>query len=115
VMATFSTGIDSESFRVSLHSLSSWKSIFFSHRHFRSLLQFEFRKDEAKEEDDIPYSYGFFHLVFSLGAMYFAMLFISWNLSHSTEKWSIDVGWTSTWVKIVNEWFAAAIYRKLKM
>jgi hypothetical protein len=86
VMATFSTGIDSESFR------------------------FEFRKDEAKEEDDIPYSYGFFHLVFSLGAMYFAMLFISWNLSHSTEKWSIDVGWTSTWVKIVNEWFAAAIY-----
>ncbi|XP_010469508.1 PREDICTED: probable serine incorporator isoform X3 [Camelina sativa] len=86
VMATFSTGIDSESFR------------------------FEFRKDEAKEEEDIPYSYGFFHLVFSLGAMYFAMLFISWNLSHSSREWSIDVGWTSTWVKIVNEWFAAAIY-----
>ncbi|KAG2308912.1 hypothetical protein Bca52824_028660 [Brassica carinata] len=71
VMATFSTGIDSESF--------------------------SFRKDEAKEEDDIPYSYGFFHLVFSLGAMYFAMLFISWNLEHSarkndTRRWSIDVG-----------------------
>ncbi|VVB07299.1 unnamed protein product [Arabis nemorensis] len=86
VIATFSTGIDSESFR------------------------FEFRKDETKEEDNIPYSYGFFHLVFSLGAMYFAMLFISWNLAHSARKWSIDVGWTSTWVKIVNEWFAAAIY-----
>ncbi|KAG2308910.1 hypothetical protein Bca52824_028658 [Brassica carinata] len=91
VMATFSTGIDSESF------------------------SFQFRKDEAKEEDDIPYSYGFFHLVFSLGAMYFAMLFISWNLEHSarkndTRRWSIDVGWTSTWVKIVNEWFAAGIY-----
>ncbi|KAH0930233.1 hypothetical protein HID58_015960 [Brassica napus] len=86
VMATFSTGIDSESF------------------------SFQFRKDEAKEEDDIPYSYGFFHLVFSLGAMYFAMLFISWNLEHSARKWSMDVGWTSTWVKIVNEWFAAGIY-----
>ncbi|CAH2059651.1 unnamed protein product [Thlaspi arvense] len=85
VMATFSTGIDSESFG------------------FRE-------EDEAKEEDDIPYSYGFFHLVFSLGAMYFAMLFISWDLAHSTREWSIDVGWTSTWVKIVNEWFAAAIY-----
>ncbi|EOA28815.1 hypothetical protein CARUB_v10025054mg [Capsella rubella] len=84
VMATFSTGIDSESFK--------------------------FRRDEGKEEEDIPYSYGFFHLVFSLGAMYFAMLFISWNLSDSARKWSIDVGWTSTWVKIVNEWFAAAIY-----
>ncbi|XP_062105080.1 uncharacterized protein LOC133816777 isoform X2 [Humulus lupulus] len=54
VMATFSTGIDSESF--------------------------QFRKDEVKEEDDIPY------------------------------KWSIDIGWASTWVKIVNEWFAATIY-----
>ncbi|RVW13575.1 hypothetical protein CK203_091939 [Vitis vinifera] len=47
VMATFSTGIDSQSF--------------------------QFRKDEVQEEDDIPY------------------------------KWSIDIGWASTWVKIVNE------------
>ncbi|KAM7462160.1 hypothetical protein LguiA_030281 [Lonicera macranthoides] len=84
VMATFSTGIDSQTF--------------------------QFRKDEVQMEDDIPYKYGFFHLVFSLGAMYFAMLFISWNLDSSTRKWSIDVGWASTWVKIVNEWFAATIY-----
>ncbi|XP_050239134.1 uncharacterized protein LOC126688478 isoform X1 [Quercus robur] len=84
VMATFSTGIDSQSF--------------------------QFRKDEVQQEDDIPYKYGFFHLVFSLGAMYFAMLFISWNLNSSARKWSIDVGWASTWVKIVNEWFAATLY-----
>ncbi|KAL1548327.1 putative serine incorporator [Salvia divinorum] len=85
VIATFSTGIDSQSF--------------------------QFRKDEVeREEDDLPYGYGFFHLVFSLGAMYFAMLFISWNLGSLTRKWSIDVGWASTWVKIVNEWFAATIY-----
>lgn len=84
VMATFSTGIDSQSF--------------------------QFRKVGVQQEDDIPYKYGFFHLVFSLGAMYFAMLFISWNLNSSARKWSIDVGWASTWVKIVNEWFAATIY-----
>ncbi|KAK7847497.1 putative serine incorporator [Quercus suber] len=87
VMATFSTGIDSQSF--------------------------QFRKDEVQQEDDIPYKYGFFHLVFSFGAMYFAMLFISWNLNSSARKtirWSIDVGWASTWVKIVNEWFAATLY-----
>ncbi|CAO2822039.1 unnamed protein product [Amaranthus hypochondriacus] len=84
VMATFSTGIDSESF--------------------------QFRKDEVQEEDDIPYKYGFFHLVFSLGAMYFAMLFINWDINSSTRKWSIDVGWASTWVKIINEWFAATLY-----
>ncbi|KAI7725428.1 hypothetical protein M8C21_020250 [Ambrosia artemisiifolia] len=84
VIATFSTGIDSQTFQL--------------------------KKQEYQMEDDIPYSYGFFHLVFSLGAMYFAMLFISWNLDSSTRKWSIDVGWASTWVKIVNEWFAATIY-----
>lgn len=28
------------------------------------------------------------------------------------NRWSIDVGWASTWVKIINEWFAATIYRK---
>ncbi|XVF65027.1 hypothetical protein PTKIN_Ptkin09bG0213800 [Pterospermum kingtungense] len=84
VMATFSTGIDSKSF--------------------------QFRKDEVKLDDDIRYNYGFFHMVFSLGAMYFAMLFISWNLEDSASKWRIDVGWTSTWVKIINEWVAASIY-----
>lgn len=30
----------------------------------------------------------------------------------NTNRWSIDVGWASTWVKIVNEWFAATIHCK---
>ncbi|KAH9289212.1 hypothetical protein KI387_033329, partial [Taxus chinensis] len=84
VMATFSTGIDSKSF--------------------------QFQNDEAESEDDVPYGYGFFHFVFSMGAMYFAMLFIGWNLHQTMQKWSIDVGWASTWVKIVNEWLAAGLY-----
>ncbi|KAK8684963.1 hypothetical protein V6N13_040975 [Hibiscus sabdariffa] len=84
VMATFSTGIDSKSF--------------------------QFSKTEVKLEDDIRYNYGFFHMIFSLGAMYFAMLFISWNLEDSANEWSIDVGWASVCVKIINEWLAATIY-----
>ncbi|KAF6156853.1 hypothetical protein GIB67_005814 [Kingdonia uniflora] len=87
VEATFSTGKDSQTF--------------------------QFRKDDIQWEDDIPYKYEFFHIIFSMGAMYFAMLFINWQLDHSTRKWSIDVGWASTWVKIVNEWLAASIYCKL--
>jgi hypothetical protein len=47
---------------------------------------FQFRKDEVQQDDDIPYKYGFFHLVFAFGAMYFAMLFISWNLNDSARK-----------------------------
>ncbi|THU73527.1 hypothetical protein C4D60_Mb04t23810 [Musa balbisiana] len=84
VMATFSTGIDSQSF--------------------------QFRKDEVRSEDDIPYKYEIFHFIFSMGSMYFSMLFINWELKHPTRKWSIDVGWVSTWVKIINECLAASIY-----
>lgn len=84
VIATFSTGIDSQSF--------------------------QFRKAERKDEDDVAYGYGFFHFVFATGAMYFAMLLIGWNTHHSMKKWTIDVGWTSTWVRIVNEWIAACVY-----
>jgi hypothetical protein len=29
------------------------------------------------------------------------------------KKWTIDVGWTSTWVRIVNEWLAVGVYSKL--
>ncbi|XP_077212168.1 uncharacterized protein LOC143847261 [Tasmannia lanceolata] len=84
VIATFATGIDSKSF--------------------------QFRKEEVESEDDVPYGYGFFHFVFAMGSMYFAMLLISWNAHHTMRKWTIDVGWTSTWVRIVNEWLAACIY-----
>ncbi|KAF0893010.1 hypothetical protein E2562_021304 [Oryza meyeriana var. granulata] len=60
VMATFSTGIDTRSF--------------------------QFRNDEVQLEDDVPYSYQIFHIVFAMGAMYFAMLFINWELNHPTRK-----------------------------
>ncbi|KAL9993159.1 putative serine incorporator/TMS membrane protein [Helianthus debilis subsp. tardiflorus] len=84
VIATFSTGIDSQCFQS--------------------------RKDEKQEEDDVPYGYGFFHLVFASGVMYFAMLLIGWNSHHTMQRWTIDVGWTSTWVRIVNEWLAVCVY-----
>ncbi|KAJ7969635.1 Serinc-domain containing serine and sphingolipid biosynthesis protein [Quillaja saponaria] len=84
VIATFSTGIDSKCF--------------------------QFRKDDTQAEDDVPYGYGFFHFVFATGAMYFAMLLIGWNAHHPMRKWTIDVGWTSTWVRIVNEWLAVCVY-----
>ncbi|GMI89498.1 hypothetical protein like AT3G24460 [Hibiscus trionum] len=84
VIATFSTGIDSQCF--------------------------QFRKKEEPAEDAVPYGYGFFHFVFATGAMYFAMLLIGWNTHHTIKKWTIDVGWTSTWVRIVNEWLAVCVY-----
>ncbi|KAL2929327.1 putative serine incorporator [Bienertia sinuspersici] len=84
VIATFSTGVDSQCF--------------------------QFWKREKQSDDEVPYGYGFFHFVFATGAMYFAMLLIGWNTHHAMKKWTIDVGWTSTWVRVVNEWLAACVY-----
>ncbi|KAG2321370.1 hypothetical protein Bca4012_055587 [Brassica carinata] len=91
VIATFSTGIDSQCFQFKKDSNSLGEEV-------------------EEEEDDVPYGYGFFHFVFATGAMYFAMLLIGWNTHHPMKKWTIDVGWTSTWVRIVNEWLAVCVY-----
>jgi hypothetical protein len=47
---------------------------------------FQFRNDEIQSEEDAPYSYEIFHIVFAVGAMYFAMLFISWELNHPITR-----------------------------
>nr|GLL20559.1 probable serine incorporator isoform X2 [Ipomoea trifida] len=63
---------------------------------------FQFWKDDKQgsegeeEHKHVPYGYGFFHFVFATGAMF-----------------TIDVGWTSTWVRIVNEWLAACVYNDM--
>jgi hypothetical protein len=35
---------------------------------------------------NVPYSYGFFHFVFAMGAMYFAMLFVGWSPHQTMHK-----------------------------
>ncbi|WOL09184.1 putative serine incorporator [Canna indica] len=84
VIATFSTGIDSKCL--------------------------QFKNTEAETEDGVLYGYGFFHFVFAMGAMYFGMLLVGWNAHKTMQKWTIDVGWASTWVRIVNEWVATLVY-----
>uniref|UniRef100_A0A7N1A064 Serine incorporator n=1 Tax=Kalanchoe fedtschenkoi TaxID=63787 RepID=A0A7N1A064_KALFE len=89
VIATFSTGIDSKSFQFKKQAV---------------------HPEEEDRTDHVPYGYGFFHFVFAAGAMYFAMLLVGWNTRHHMQKWTIDVGWTSTWVRIANEWLAVCVY-----
>ena len=68
VIATFSTGIDSQCFQ------------------FKKDVCSEGEEEEEVEEDGVPYGYGFFHFVFATGAMYFAMLLIGWNTHHPMKK-----------------------------
>ncbi|MCO5562184.1 hypothetical protein L7F22_015810 [Adiantum nelumboides] len=69
-----------------------------------------FQKDEGESSEKLPYGYGFFHFVLCLGAMYIAMLFIGWDLEQTMQKWSIDFGWSTVWVKVINQWLAACFY-----
>ncbi|GLU08813.1 hypothetical protein SLE2022_257000 [Rubroshorea leprosula] len=68
-------------------------------------------KETKKEEEARPvsYSYSFFHLIFALASMYSGMLLTSWTSSSESSD-SIDVGWTSVWVRICTEWATAALY-----
>ncbi|XP_051223962.1 uncharacterized protein [Lolium perenne] len=61
-------------------------------------------------EDDVPYGYGFFHLVFASGAMYIGMLFVGWNAHRTMEKWTVDVGWASTRVRATSGLVVAICY-----
>jgi hypothetical protein len=49
-------------------------------------------------------------------AFFCKIFFLLFGLQHCLHvlscRWSIDVGWSSTWVKIVNEWLAAGLYSK---
>jgi hypothetical protein len=46
----------------------------------------QFNNTTELQDDDVPYGYGFFHLVFALGAMYIGMLFVGWNAHKTMEK-----------------------------
>lgn len=67
------------------------------------------KEKKEKESRPVSYSYTFFHLIFALASMYSAMLLSGWTGSHESSD-LIDVGWTSTWVRISTEWVTAALY-----
>lgn len=47
----------------------------------------QFKKhEEVAGEEKVPYSYGLFHFVFAVGAMYLAMLFVGWNLHQTMHR-----------------------------
>jgi hypothetical protein len=50
---------------------------------FLNYLQFN---EDVPSEDNIPYGFGYFHLVFALGSMYFGMLLVGWNAHKTTQR-----------------------------
>ena len=61
---------------------------------------------EAGIDDYTPvsYNYTFFHGIYCLASMYFAMLMTGWASSEDMDENKIDVGVTSMWMKIASQW-----------
>jgi hypothetical protein len=69
------------------HSLSSWGNSASSYSWAMGLCCYKItRKDWSEMHSNVPYSYGFFHFVFAMGAMYFAMLFVGWSPHQTMHK-----------------------------
>ena len=60
--------------------------------------------------EPVSYNYSFFHVTFALAAMYVAMLMTGWSSTSDMQVNTVDVGWTSVWVKVCSQWFAGALY-----
>ncbi|MCL7050424.1 hypothetical protein MKW94_014856 [Papaver nudicaule] len=70
----------------------------------------EGKKRKDTEAVPVSYSYMFFHVIFALASMYSGMLLTGWTGSSSSDSDLIDVGWTSTWVRMCTQWATAALY-----
>ena len=57
----------------------------------------------------VTYSYPFFHAVFALASMHFAMLFSGYG-SGAAERALVDVGWPSVGVKLACAWVSLGVY-----
>ena len=67
---------------------------------------------EAGIDDYTPvsYNYTFFHGIYCLASMYFAMLMTGWASSEDMDENKIDVGVTSMWMKIASQWAMSLLY-----
>jgi hypothetical protein len=66
--------------------------------------------DSSQHEERLPYRPDFFHLSYALASMYMAMLYTNWSVSGNTEKFELDQGWVSFWVKMGSKWFCELLY-----
>ena len=65
---------------------------------------------EAEVDGRLPYRPDFFHLIYALASMYLAMLYTNWSVSGNTQKYELDRGWFSFWVKMGSKWFCELLY-----
>ncbi|GAB1600368.1 serine incorporator 1-like isoform X3 [Argonauta hians] len=61
------------------------------------------------EDDEVAYSYSFFHFMFCLASLYVMMTLTNWFRPSSDLK-TLNANYASMWVKIISSWLALALY-----
>eukprot|EP00299_Pterocystis_sp_00344_P017073 c8565_g1_i1.p1 GENE.c8565_g1_i1~~c8565_g1_i1.p1 ORF type:complete len:423 (-),score=80.38 c8565_g1_i1:14-1282(-) len=69
-------------------------------------------KAEEDETDHVQYNYSFFQLIYALGAMYFAMVMINWNIEFDDKDHSYGrmSQWGNVWIKMATQWLTFVLY-----
>lgn len=63
------------------------------------------------EEDEVAYSWTFFHVMFALATLYVMMTLTNWySPSATADITSFNSNSAAMWVKIISSWLAATIY-----
>jgi len=63
------------------------------------------------EEDEVAYSWSFFHVMFALATLYVMMTLTNWySPSASADITSYNNNSAAMWVKVISSWLAALIY-----
>ncbi|XP_043275135.1 serine incorporator 1 isoform X2 [Venturia canescens] len=61
------------------------------------------------EEDQVAYSWSFFHLMFALATLYVMMTLTNWYKPNSTLE-TLNSNAASMWVKIISSWMCLSLY-----
>jgi len=63
------------------------------------------------EDAPVPYNYSFFHVTFSLAAMYLGMVLTNWAVVSDTEVTvHVDQGMAAVWIKMISSWLTMGLY-----
>lgn len=61
------------------------------------------------EEEEVAYSWSFFHIMFAMASLYVMMTLTSWNKPTASVAENFDNA-SSMWIKIISSWLCSGLY-----
>jgi len=70
--------------------------------------------EKHHEDEEVTYSYSFFHFTFFLACFYVSMILTNWTLMHhesGTQLWQpVDRGVVALWVRMTSSWLISVLF-----